>query len=133
MSTNTNTFGPDYNEQHDGKRIATQHDRILLVMHNNRHTWLTLPEIVTQLQNRYPANMFPACSLSAQLRHLRKKEFGSWEVPKRRRGNVKSGLWEYNLGTKKIPLVSTGPSGIGGPYQSEMFPEPKGQNYDMEV
>ena len=128
------TFGPDYNKQHDGKRITTQRDRVLLVMHDHRHAWLTVPEIVTQLKIRYPevAN-FPENSVQAQLRHLRKPKFGGWEVPKRHRGEKSAGLYEYNLGTKKIPLVSTGPSGIGGPYQSEMFPEPKGQNYDMEV
>ncbi len=36
-------------------------------------------------------------SISAQLRHLKKPQFGSYLLEKRRRGKLKSGLWEYRL------------------------------------
>jgi hypothetical protein len=36
-------------------------------------------------------------SISAQIRHLRKEEFGSFVVAKRRRGMEKRGVWEYRI------------------------------------
>lgn len=38
----------------------------------------------------------PEASISAQIRHLRKKRFGSYIVDKRRR-DEKGGTWEYRL------------------------------------
>jgi hypothetical protein len=60
-------------------------------------TWLTLDEL--SMLTHYP----PA-SISAQLRHLRKQEFGGYEVEKRQRlsGRILHGedfgtVWEYRL------------------------------------
>jgi hypothetical protein len=60
-------------------------------------TWLTLDEL--SMLTHYP----PA-SISAQLRHLRKQEFGGYEVAKRQRrsGRILHGedfgtVWEYRL------------------------------------
>ncbi|HEV2195068.1 MAG TPA: hypothetical protein VGR55_05780 [Candidatus Acidoferrum sp.] len=55
---------------------------------------------------------YPPASISAQLRHLRKREFGGYEVEKRQRlsGRVLHGedfgtVWEYRLrGVRRIPL-----------------------------
>lgn len=60
-------------------------------------TWLTLEELAKLTQ-------YPPASISAQLRHLRKLEFGGYEVEKRQRlsGRVLHGedfgtVWEYRL------------------------------------
>ena len=39
----------------------------------------------------------PHASISAQLRHLRKEKFGSYNIEKRPRGDRSNGLWEYRL------------------------------------
>ncbi len=47
-----------------------------------------------------------SAKLLAQLRHLRKKEFGSHIVEKRRRGRPGKGLWEY-LVRRASPSANT--------------------------
>lgn len=51
--------------------------------------WRTLSEIAQVLG-------YPEASISAQLRHLRKPDFGSYLVDKRRRPNS-PGYWEYRV------------------------------------
>lgn len=51
--------------------------------------WRTLSEIARELG-------YPEASVSAQLRHLRKPEFGSYLVDKRRR-KAQSSVWEYRV------------------------------------
>lgn len=60
-------------------------------------TWLTLDELAMLTH-------YPPASISAQLRHLRKQEFGGYEVEKRQRfaGGILRGedfgtVWEYRL------------------------------------
>ena len=60
-------------------------------------TWLTLEELAKLTH-------YPPASISAQLRHLRKPEFGGYEVEKRQRlsGRILHGedfgtVWEYRL------------------------------------
>ncbi len=60
-------------------------------------TWLTLDELAMLTH-------YPPASISAQLRHLRKPEFGGYEVEKRQRvsGKILRGedfgtVWEYRL------------------------------------
>ena len=60
-------------------------------------TWLTLDELAMLTH-------YPPASISAQLRHLRKQEFGGYEVEKQQRlpGRVLHGedfgtVWEYRL------------------------------------
>lgn len=69
-------------------------------------TWLTLDELAMLTH-------YPPASISAQLRHLRKREFGGYEVEKRQRlsGRVLHGedfgtVWEYRLqrGLRRIRL-----------------------------
>ena len=78
------TFGPTYDEAVDGKRLAKQHERILTFMLGSG--WKTLAEIEDALG-------YPQASISAQLRHLRKKQYGSFVVNKQRRAG--RGTWEY--------------------------------------
>ena len=80
--------GPVYNPDLDQARLTGQIKRIFDLMKDNR--WRTLTEISVRTGE-------PEASVSAQLRHLRKPRFGSHVVEKRRRGEGKSGLWEYQL------------------------------------
>lgn len=68
-------------------------------------TWLTLEELAKLTH-------YPPASISAQLRHLRKPEFGGYAMQKRQRkpGRVLGGedfgiVWEYQLdrGSPKAP------------------------------
>lgn len=82
------TYGPDYDEDLDGERVAKQHERIRDLMLDG--SWRTLDDIAEHTGD-------PASSISAQLRHLRKTRFGGYAVEKRRRGDEKGGLWEYQV------------------------------------
>lgn len=52
--------------------------------------WLTLPEL-----HRITGD--PVASISAQIRHLRKPEFGGHTIDRRRRGIDARGLFEYRM------------------------------------
>jgi hypothetical protein len=82
------TFGPAFNEELDGERVGSQLQRVRDLMIDG--VWRTLGEIATLTRD-------PESSVSAQLRHLRKKRFGSFRVDKRRRGAPSNGLYEYKL------------------------------------
>ncbi len=79
--------GPVYEPPIDHGRLTKQLDRVREMMRDGQ--WRTLSEIEKITRD-------PPASISAQLRHLRKKRFGSWIVDKQRRG-ANSGLWEYRL------------------------------------
>lgn len=87
-------FGPAYEPEQDADRIEHQRERILAYM--LRSEWRTLAKIRHDLEHRYETNV-PEASISAQLRHLRKKAFGGYRVEKRRSGPKKKGLWEYRV------------------------------------
>jgi hypothetical protein len=80
-------FGPAYEKQFDGARLNHQRERIRDWM-LARSGWKTLAEIRQALD-------YPESSISAQLRHLRKRQFGSHRVWKRRRNG--KGTWEYRI------------------------------------
>jgi len=82
FSKASRTFGPAYDPALDGQRLAKQHERIRDYMLASG--WRTLSEISQALG-------YPESSISAQLRHLRKAQFGSYVVRKERRG----GGWAY--------------------------------------
>jgi hypothetical protein len=86
--------GPDYQPELDFTRLTGQLCRIRDVMSDGK--WRTLREI------EYLTN-YPAASISAQLRHLRKPRFGAYFVDKRRRGERSLGLFEYRV-TKTIEV-----------------------------
>ena len=80
--------GSDYNKKIDNPRLSGQIKRIYDLMIDG--AWRTLSEIASLTDD-------PEASISAQLRHLRKKRFGAFIVEKRRRGEDEIGLWEYRL------------------------------------
>ena len=80
-------------------------------------TWLTLDELAMLTH-------YPPASISAQLRHLRKREFGGYKVEKRQRlsGRILHGedfgtVWEYRLqrGAPKVVGRRCGHSARKGP------------------
>ena len=80
--------GPVYEPEHDHARLTGQLLRVYTLM-TDEH-WRTLAEIEAMTGD-------PPASISAQLRHLRKRKFGSFVVEKRTRGERAIGLWEYRL------------------------------------
>ncbi len=80
--------GDVYVRSIDDERLTKQIIRIIHLMLDAN--WRTLGEIAELTGD-------PQASISAQLRHLRKKRFGSHQINKRRRGPEGNGLWEYQL------------------------------------
>jgi transcriptional antiterminator len=71
--------------------------RGVLLLAAQSESWMTLEELARKTK-------FPEASISAQLRHLRKEEYGAYLVEKRRRGwqealrtNAMDRVWEYRL------------------------------------
>jgi hypothetical protein len=77
--------GSDYIHELDSKRLKKQHYKVLTLMQDGK--FRTLPEISELIKE-------PPASISAQLRHFRKKSFGSHIVNKKYLGN---GLYSYQL------------------------------------
>lgn len=77
--------GSDYLPARDDKRLLTQLERILELMRDGQ--WRALYEIER-------ATGYPAASISAQLRNLRKERFGSWDVQRKHLG---CGLFAYRV------------------------------------
>jgi hypothetical protein len=78
----------------------TQRETLLMVLRQatEYERWMTLGELAV-------VTRFPPASISAQLRHLRKAEYGGWGIEKRRREWVTEELvWEYRLaeGSKEV-------------------------------
>jgi predicted transcriptional regulator len=84
MKFDGGTYDPDFDE----RRLNRQFNRILDLMKDG--DWRTLGEIER-------ATGDPQASISAQLRHLRKKRFGSHIVNRRPRGDRAHGLYEYQV------------------------------------
>jgi hypothetical protein len=80
------TFGPAYDAKKDEPAITDQRNLIKALMVDGK--WRTLFEIHAALN-------YPEASVSAQLRHLRKPQFGGWLVCKKRRLGQR--VWEYRL------------------------------------
>ncbi|QFZ84580.1 hypothetical protein GFK26_18300 [Variovorax paradoxus] len=80
--------GPGFDPTLDEERLNEQILRVYRCM--NDSTWRTLGELSE-------ATGDPEASVSAQLRNLRKVEYGSFVVERRRRGLATTGLWEYQL------------------------------------
>ncbi len=104
-----NTFGSMYDVELDGDRALTQLEVIRDVLLSAAECaesaavrmmrggmppedggWMTLHEL-GELTG------YGEASISAQIRHLRKQEFGGYLVAKRRRGMDKQGVWEYRI------------------------------------
>ena len=89
--------GSGYDHTKDHTRLQGQILRVHTTMRDG--VWRTLGEIEALTGD-------PQASISAQLRHLRKKKFGKHQIDKRRRDE--GGLWEYRL---SAPAKSS-PTGI---------------------
>ena len=75
------------------RSARTQRETLLMVLRQavEYEQWMTLAELAALTK-------FPPASISAQLRHLRKAEYGGWGIEKRRREWVEDELvWEYRL------------------------------------
>src|SRR5262249_41528224 len=90
------TFEPAYDSRHDGARLHSKQGKVREYKPATRSRFQTLDQIRTALEQRFQER-FPAPSLSAFLRHLRKPGFGSFILEKRRRNVAGLGLWEYRL------------------------------------
>lgn len=77
--------GADYRAPRDQARLSTQLERVKDAMIDGQ--WRPLEQIADLAQA-------PQTSVSAQLRNLRKPEFGSWLVDRR---HIDRGLYEYRL------------------------------------
>ena len=80
-------------------RIKTQREvlRDVMLRAKECETWLTLSELAVMTR-------YPAASISAQLRHLKKPQFGNFALEKRMRdkadihsGHAHGVVWEYRL------------------------------------
>ena len=107
----TSTFGPAYEPRLDRGRLRTQLGVIRDVMLSAAEcgTWCTLREL-GQMTG------YGEASISAQLRHLRKPQFGGYVVETRRRrgeglgaglgpagagpDSIGVGVWEYRVRTR---------------------------------
>lgn len=82
--------GETYEPERDGERLGRQLLRVKALMLDGE--WRTLAEIGEHVGA-------PEASVSARLRDLRKPKFGGYVVNKRVRGEPRSGLHEYRLGS----------------------------------
>ena len=80
--------GSDYDPEQDDVRLRGQIARVFTLMKDAQ--WRTLQEIERATGDPQP-------SISAQLRHLRKRRFGWHTLNKRPRGDREHGLFEYQL------------------------------------
>jgi hypothetical protein len=104
-----NTFGPAFDLMLDGDRVITQLEVVRDVLLSAAECaesaairmmraglppedggWMTLRELGG-------LTGYGEASISAQIRHLRKEEFGGFIVAKRHRGLEKRGVWEYRI------------------------------------
>lgn len=83
-----NFGGETYEPELDHDRLKAQLWRVLRVMKDG--VWRTLFEIESLTGD-------PAQSVSARLRDFRKEQFGAHTVNRRRRGEGRRGLFEYQL------------------------------------
>ena len=80
--------GESFDPELDGDRLGRLLDRVQRLMLDGR--WRSIPEI-----QRVTGGS--ESSVSARLRDLRKKQYGGWTVERRRRGNPKDGIFEYQV------------------------------------
>lgn len=90
MQTTLDFSGATYSRQLDGERLTGQLQRVFALISDGQ--WRTLAEIAVVVGGS-------EAGVSARLRDFRKVRFGSHVVERRRRGEPKSGLWEYRLVT----------------------------------
>ena len=95
---------PRTSPEHDDVRLTGQLLRVFALMQDGH--WRTLDEIATVTGD-------PPASISAQLRHLRKRRFGSHVVERQARGERTHGLWEYRIASEPVERRARGDHGHG--------------------
>jgi hypothetical protein len=80
--------GLTFSERHDSARLTGQLLKVYELMMDGK--WRTLAEIQAHVGGS-------EAGISARLRDLRKQRFGGFTVNHRRRGEPKSGLFEYQV------------------------------------
>lgn len=91
--------GATYEPEFDKVRLTKQLARMFSFMSDKE--WHTLDEIAR-------VTSIPPASASARLRDFRKEKFGSHEVLRRRKGDPKSGLFEYQLVRNEHKAIEVG-------------------------
>ncbi len=91
-------------------RPRTQRDvlRDVMLSADECDAWLTLDELAAMTR-------YPAASISAQLRHLKKPQFGNYEVEKQlrtaaHREDGQGAVWEYRLTRRRRIVVERRPA-----------------------
>lgn len=80
--------GATFDREHDQRRLASLLGRVKDLMSDGKYrTLLQIKAVVGGSE----------AGISARLRDLRKEQFGSYLVNRRRRGNPSYGVWEYQL------------------------------------
>lgn len=81
--------GDDYSTSYDHKRLSKQIDVIKAIV-TKAPKWWTLREL-------HELTGIGESSISAQLRNLKKPEFGKYVLERRPRGRREDGLYEYRI------------------------------------
>ena len=79
------SFGPVFSEARDGERIRTQLIRVRehMLAAARQGRWLSVEMLCAELEDIWQVR-FPAESVGADLRHLRKSEHGGYQVERKR-------------------------------------------------
>lgn len=88
LFSNLDHSGDTYVREFDQDRLNAQTRRVYGLMIDG--AWRTLAEISAETGD-------PEASVSARLRDLRKSRFGGHTVNRRRRGEPRMGIFEYQL------------------------------------
>lgn len=86
----THFDGLTYRAELDRQRLSTQMKRVRWLLQHHRTRWWTLGELSQVIGGS-------EAGISARLRDMRKKRFGSCVIERRRRGDPKAGLHEYRM------------------------------------
>jgi len=89
--------GSNYDPALDGERLAKQLDRVYRIIKDGKKR--SLQRIQTDIYGEYGIKD-PESSISAQLRHLKKKQFGCHTIKKERAKTKTHGTWLYWLEKK---------------------------------
>ncbi len=87
--------GAEYVPDWDEKRLKSGLGKIFFIMRDGKYR--TLDEIEKELKIVDENSRTGQASISAQLRNLKKKDFGEHILNKRRVGDERNGLFEYSL------------------------------------
>ena len=89
-ATSLRFAGPDYVPKHDQVRLTKKLLLVFELMSDEK--FRTINEIYDALDGQVAHT-----TISANLRHLKKEEFGSHGMNKRRRGDESNGVFEYQI------------------------------------